>query len=90
MATIYRKLYRSRGDRMIGGVCAGLGEYFQIDPTLIRLSFIVLGLAGFAGAVVVAYLVMLIVIPEEPLAVVATGGEAEAPEPIEGESSEVA
>ena len=67
MSTVYRQLYRSRDQRMIGGICAGLGEYFNIDPTLIRLSFVFFSLIGFAGAMLIAYLVMLIVVPEEPL-----------------------
>jgi phage shock protein C len=52
---------------MVGGICAGLGEYFNIDPTLIRLAFVLLALIGFGGAMLFAYLVMLIVVPEEPL-----------------------
>lgn len=52
---------------MIGGVCAGLGEYFNIDPTLVRLAFVFFSMIGFAGATLIAYLVMLVVIPEEPL-----------------------
>ena len=67
MSTVYRQLYRSRDNRMVGGICAGLGEYFNIDPTLIRLAFVFFSLIGFAGAVLIAYLVMLVVIPEEPL-----------------------
>lgn len=67
MSAVYRQLYRSRDNRMIGGICAGLGEYFNIDPTLIRLVFVFLTLIGFGGAVLIAYLVMLIVVPEEPL-----------------------
>ena len=60
-----KKLYRSRVDRKIGGVCGGLGEYFGIDPTLVRLLF-VLGLL-FVGGTLLAYLILLIVIPEERL-----------------------
>lgn len=60
-----KKLYRSRVDRKIGGVCGGLGEYFGIDPTLVRLLF-VLGLL-FVGGALLIYLILLIVIPEEPL-----------------------
>jgi len=67
MSTVYRQLYRSRDNRMIGGICAGLGEYFNIDPTLIRLAFVFFSLIGFAGAMLIAYLVMLMVVPEEPL-----------------------
>ena len=62
--TSTKKLYRSRIDRKIAGVCGGLGEYFGIDPTLVRLLF-VLGLI-FAGGALLAYLILAIVIPEEP------------------------
>lgn len=61
-----KHLYRSRTDRVIGGVCGGLSRFFNLDVTLIRLLF-VLGLFFFQGAVL-AYLVMLIVVPEEPIA----------------------
>ena len=60
-----KKLYRSRNDRKIAGVCGGLGEYFGIDPTLVRLLF-VLGLI-FVGGTILAYLILMIVIHEEPL-----------------------
>lgn len=60
-----KKLYRSRTDRKIAGVCAGLGEYFNFDPTLVRLLF-VLGLV-FVGGTILAYLILMVVIPEEPL-----------------------
>ncbi|NIM96172.1 MAG: PspC domain-containing protein [Anaerolineales bacterium] len=61
----YQRLYRSRTDRMIGGVCGGLGEYFTIDPTIWRILFILLTVAGLSGVLV--YLIMLIVVPIEPL-----------------------
>ena len=67
MTNDYPRFYRSRSDRMIAGICGGLGDYFNIDPTLIRLGFVFLSLIGFAGAAVVAYLVMLIVVPEVPV-----------------------
>lgn len=60
-----RRLYRSRTDRRISGVCGGLAEYFKMDPTLVRLLF-VLGLL-LVGGTFWAYIVMMIVIPEEPL-----------------------
>ncbi len=60
-----KKLFRSRVNRKIGGVCGGLGEYFGIDPTLVRLLF-VLGILVWGGTLI-AYLILLIVIPEEPL-----------------------
>ena len=57
-----KKLYRSTTDRKIGGVCGGLAEYFAVDPTIIRLLF-VLGLL-LVGGTFWAYLIMWIIIPE--------------------------
>ncbi len=65
MDTQNKKLYRSRTDRKIAGVCGGLGEYFNFDPTLVRLLF-VLGLI-FVGGTLLAYLILMFVIPEQPL-----------------------
>lgn len=59
-----KKLYRSRSDRRLAGVCGGLAAYFNIDATLIRLLFI-LGLL-FVGGTLLAYIILMIVIPEEP------------------------
>ena len=58
------RLYRSKQDQIIAGVCSGLGDYFDIDPTFIRAIFVVTALAGGAG--ILAYLVLMIVIPERP------------------------
>jgi phage shock protein PspC (stress-responsive transcriptional regulator) len=57
-----KKLFRSKTDRMIGGVCGGLAEYFNIDPVVVRLLFL-LGLI-FVGGTFLAYLVLWIVVPE--------------------------
>lgn len=57
------RLYRSRTDQMIGGVCGGLAEYLKIDATLIRLFFVLLGLGTGVG--VALYLILWIVIPYE-------------------------
>jgi len=59
-----KKLYRSANNKMIAGVAAGLGEYLNIDPTLVRLGFIVLALMGGPG--LVAYLIMWLVVPQAP------------------------
>ncbi|MBZ0300933.1 MAG: PspC domain-containing protein [Anaerolineae bacterium] len=58
-----RKLYRSRHDRQIAGVCGGLAEYFNLDPTLIRLIFVLITFLGGPGLVL--YIIMAIVVPEE-------------------------
>lgn len=61
-----KKLYRSNSQRMISGVCGGLGEYLGIDATLIRLAF-VLGAIFGVGSFAIVYLIMMIVVPEEPM-----------------------
>jgi phage shock protein PspC (stress-responsive transcriptional regulator) len=60
-----KKLYRSRTDKMVAGVCGGLGKYLGIDPTLIRLAFALLVLFGIGSGLLI-YLVMMIVMPLEP------------------------
>ena len=57
-----RKLYRSRNQRMVAGVCGGLADYFNIDATVIRVLFLVLAVFGGTGLVV--YLVMWIIVPD--------------------------
>ena len=59
-----KKLQRSRTNRMIAGVCGGLGEYFNIDPTLIRLAAVFFAL--WWGGGILLYLIAWFVIPEEP------------------------
>ncbi|MEW5796062.1 MAG: PspC domain-containing protein [Candidatus Zixiibacteriota bacterium] len=59
-----KKLYRSRTNKMIGGVCGGLGDFFELDPTLIRLGAVLLVLA--AGAGILAYIIAWIIVPLEP------------------------
>ncbi|NOR46559.1 MAG: PspC domain-containing protein, partial [Methanosarcinaceae archaeon] len=57
-----KRLYRSRDNSMIAGVCGGLGEYFDMDPPFIRLLWIVFTLAGGSG--ILAYIIAWIVIPQ--------------------------
>ena len=54
---------RSRGDRVVAGVCSGLGRYLGIDPVLLRVAFIILSLANGLG--LIAYVVAWVAIPEE-------------------------
>ena len=56
----YKRLYRSRTNRLIAGVCGGIGEYLEIDPTVIRLVFVIAGLFGFGFVV---YLILALVLP---------------------------
>ncbi|KTD06758.1 PspC domain-containing protein [Legionella jamestowniensis] len=61
-----KRLYRSRRDKMIAGVCGGLADYFNMDPTVMRLIFILLLLLG--GSAILVYLIMWLVVPLEPVA----------------------
>jgi phage shock protein C len=67
-----KKLYRSRSNRMISGVCGGLGDFFGVDPTLIRLAYVFLSaLVSFVGLLFVGpiiYIVLWIITPQEPIA----------------------
>ena len=58
-----KRLRRSRDQRMIAGVCGGLGEYFSIDPTLIRLIFAILFFAGLGSSLIV-YVILWVVMPQ--------------------------
>lgn len=58
-----KKLYRSTSNKIIAGVCAGLAEYINIDPTVVRLIW---ALVGLSGAGLIAYLVCALIIPEKP------------------------
>ena len=64
MNTNYRQLTRSTSNRMIAGVCAGLGEFFGIDPTIVRLAAVLAFFTGFGGIAIV-YLIMALVVPEQ-------------------------
>jgi len=60
-----KRLYRSRRDKVLGGVCGGLAEYFQIDPVLVRLLWVIFTLISM-GLGIVAYIIAWIIVPEEP------------------------
>ena len=57
-----KRLARSTTDKMVAGVAGGLAEYFNVDPTLIRLIFVILALAGGPGVLI--YLILWLVMPE--------------------------
>lgn len=58
-----KRLYRSKKDRMICGVCGGTANYFNIDPTLVRLAFVLIAMG--AGSGILAYIIAAIIIPDE-------------------------
>src|SRR5689334_2372585 len=76
------KLYRSSTDRMIGGVCGGLGAYLAIDPIFVRLFFVLLALGGGSGVLI--YLLLWIVIPCDEQ------GQVASAETIRGSAGEIA
>ena len=59
-----KKLYKSSKNKMLDGVCAGIAEYFNIDPTLVRVGAVVVTALGGAG--ILAYIIAAIVMPRDP------------------------
>ena len=57
-----KRIYRSRQDRMVCGVCGGIAEYFDLDPSLVRLGWIIFSAMGGIGFI--AYIIAAIVMPE--------------------------
>jgi phage shock protein C len=72
-----RRLYRSRSNRVVGGVLAGVADYFGIDATLLRVLYAVLAIFTSFFPALVIYVIAMIVIPEEPFATV-----IDAPPPV--------
>lgn len=59
-----KRLYKSNENKMLDGVCGGIAEYFNIDPTLIRLAWVVFCALGGSG--IIAYIIAAIIIPRNP------------------------
>ncbi|MBR3401820.1 MAG: PspC domain-containing protein [Parasporobacterium sp.] len=59
-----KRLYKSRNEKKLAGVCGGIAEYFDTDPTLIRLLWVIFSLAGGCG--ILAYIIAAIIMPNEP------------------------
>ena len=59
-----KKLYRSKTNKKLAGVCGGLGEYLNVDPTIVRLVWVLASLC--IGSGILAYIIALIVMPEQP------------------------
>ncbi len=60
-----KRLYRSRSDKVLGGVCAGIGNYFEVDPVVVRLLWVIVTLFSL-GLGLLAYIIAWIIVPEEP------------------------
>ncbi len=65
------RLYKSNTDKMIFGVCGGLADYFNVDPVLVRIAFVVLTIAGGSG--ILLYLILAILMPQQETSAVAPG-----------------
>ena len=78
-----RRIYRSRKESMIAGVCGGLGEYFDIDPVIIRLIFVLLIFAGGAG--LIGYIIAWIIIPQAPQDQIGSGTKTPVETPAAGQ-----
>lgn len=59
-----KRLYKSNTDKMVAGVCGGIAAYFDIDPTLVRLIWVLFCVAGGSG--LLAYIIAAIIIPQDP------------------------
>lgn len=66
-----KKLYKSNTNKMIDGVCGGIAEYFDLDPTVIRVIWAIFCVIGFSG--VIAYLICALIIPRRPTGVIDAG-----------------
>ena len=64
MSEKVKKLYRSRKDRWLAGICGGIAQYFELDPTIIRVLFVLLSV--FAGGGILVYIILWLIIPQEP------------------------
>lgn len=60
-----RKLYRSKTNRKIAGICGGIGEYFDVDPTIVRIIFIILLLPGGLPGLL-PYIILWVIVPDQP------------------------
>ncbi len=59
-----KRLYRSEDERIVAGVCGGVGEYFDIDPVIVRIAWIILTVAGGSG--ILLYILAWLIVPSQP------------------------
>lgn len=82
---VAKRLYRSQRERILGGVAGGIAAYFDVDPTLVRLAWVLLALSGGVG--ILGYIIAWIIMPEEP---VGSAGRARESEGKRGDGDEAA
>lgn len=73
------RLYRPRTDRMIAGVCSGIAQHWNLDPTLVRIVYVIVSLFSAAFPGILLYVILWAIIPEEPTPVPNIGGGAVTP-----------
>lgn len=64
---MHKKLYRSNSDKMIAGVCGGIADYFDVDPTIVRLGAVLLTFITALFPCIIAYVIAMIIVPVKPL-----------------------
>jgi len=64
-----KRLYRSHTDKKVAGICGGVGEYLDVDPTVVRLGTVIIALVTAIFPVVIGYVIAWIIIPEAPVSV---------------------
>jgi phage shock protein C len=64
MPTSAKKLTKSSTDRMIAGVCGGLAEYFDVDPTLVRVAYVAISIFSAAFPGLIAYIILAVIMPD--------------------------
>ncbi|VUT25718.1 MAG: DNA-binding transcriptional activator PspC [Candidatus Methanolliviera sp. GoM_oil] len=72
-----KRLYRSRTDKKLGGVCSGIGEYFDLDPTLIRVLWVIITVFTDFAPGIIAYILLWLIVPEEPAKIESSEAEVE-------------
>lgn len=77
---VRKRLYRSRGDRRVAGVCAGVADYLGVDATLVRIAWVLFAMAGGPG--VLLYIILAAIVPEEPEFVQATAEKPKRDDPL--------
>lgn len=65
MTTLNKRLYRSKSDSMLGGICGGIADYFQLDPTMVRIGYVLLSILSAAFPGILVYIILWLVIPSE-------------------------
>ncbi|MGE5541164.1 MAG: PspC domain-containing protein [Bacillota bacterium] len=81
-----KRLYRSRTNKVLEGVCAGVGEYFDVDPVLVRLIYLMATVfTGFVPGIV-GYIIAMLIVPEQPKAVTESKPKEE---PVKDDSAAV-